>query len=288
MEKCRGGPFNGKLVWPYVLKSLVWQTEPLGDSLIQPLTVILQRTKAWILFIYIKWRKQKKWGGKWGFSFINMIFIRNVLHMVIRQEDGVLHVASGLKLQWQFSPWITSHRFQLPLRWYARVRLIRYTFMFPATKHLVSQRDAHLLLETIRPTAALAKHLPPVLTAAAAQRWCFWQSQASRTYADRQHACRGSCGEIGMGSYFFPVASWQRYYWHRAAGTLMTVILPSPAQAKRPLYNKGAVIWWSPAGTNGISVTWAIISTVWPCSRHQVPICPAVYIGWQISSIDII
>lgn len=88
------------------------------------------------------------------FVLLITVFVRNLLHMDIRLEDMVLHKTSGLKQQWQFSPWITSHRFQLPLRWYARVRLIRHTFMSSATKHLASQRDAHLLLRTIRPPAA--------------------------------------------------------------------------------------------------------------------------------------
>lgn len=103
-----------------------------------------------------------------GFCFINTGFMRNMLHMDIRQGAVVLQRTSGLKLQWQFPPRITSHRFQLPLRWYASVPLIRYTFMFSATKHLVSQRDAHLSVwETTGPLAAWRNasraSSPPVL-----------------------------------------------------------------------------------------------------------------------------
>lgn len=108
-----------------------------------------------------------------GFCFINTGFMRNMLHMDIRQGAVVLQITSGLKLQWQFPPRITSHRFQLPLRWYASVPLIRYTFMFSATKHLVSQRDAHLSVwETTRPLAAWRN----ASRASSPQLLVFWQS----------------------------------------------------------------------------------------------------------------
>lgn len=44
------------------------------------------------------------------------------------------------------------------------------------------------------------------------------------------------------------------------------------AEAKKPLYEGKAVIWSRPAGTNGVSVTWATISTI----------CPAAGVGFPV------
>lgn len=114
--------------------------------------------------------------------------------MDIRLEDMVLHKTSGLKQQWQFSPWITSHRFQLPLRWYARVRLIRHTFMSSATKHLASQRDAHLLLRTIRPPTAWRN------VSWASSPWPLLATECLVVDVDCQCTRRGSYGDGEGGS----------------------------------------------------------------------------------------
>lgn len=130
--------------------------------------------------------------------------------MDIRLEDMVLHKTSGLKQQWQFSPWITSHRFQLPLRWYARVCLIRHTFMSSATKHLASQRDAHLLLRTIRPPTAWRN------VSWASSPWPLLATECLVVDVDRQctRKLRGRGGRVGVIS-----PSVESYYQHTAAAS---------------------------------------------------------------------
>lgn len=207
--------------------------------------------------------------------------------MDIRLEDMVLHITSGLKQQWQFSPWIMSHRFQLPLRWYACVRLIRYTFMSSATKHLASQRDAHLLLRTIRPLAAWrnvswASSPRPLLS-----------TSCSVVDVDCQCTHRGSYGNGGGSS----LCHHDSYYEHTVAASLndcdsslSELRCGGTAEAKKPLYKKEAVIWSCPVGTNGVSVTWTIIFTVCPAAGVSFPFVHLVYIRWhlQISGAAIV
>lgn len=181
--------------------------------------------------------------------------------MDIRLEDMVLHKSSGLKQQWQFSPWITSHRFQLPLRWYARARLIRHTLMSSATKHLASQRDAHLLLRATRPPAAWPKvsrgSSPRPLT----RHWMSYRGRGPSTHPAGEVV---GTGRVGSGS---SLRRGDSYYQHTAAASCDDWDPSSlRAEARKPLYQKEAVIWSCPLGTNGASVTWTLILTVNPAA----------------------
>lgn len=211
-----------------------------------------------------------------------------MLHMDIRLENMVLHITSGLKQQWQFSPWIMSHRFQLPLHWYACVRLIRYTFMSSATKHLASQRDAHLLLRTIRPLAAWrnvswASSLRPLLS-----------TSCSVVDVDCQCTHRGSYGNGGGRVIFMP--SWQLLRTHRCSKPRWLWFFPLRAEVRRRGRGEEAII--QERGSNLVMSCgdkWRISHLnhnlhCLPCSRRQFPICPVVYIRWhlQISGAAIV
>lgn len=220
-----------------------------------------------------------------GFCFIRISFVSNVLHMDIRREDRVLHITSGLKPQWQFSPWITSHRFQLPLRWYARVRLIRYTFMSSATKHLASQRCSSVA-EHDQATGSLAKCLLSILTTAAARHLMFCGGRGVSRHPQGKLWPWG--GDRSF--FFFSLVSWQLLLTLRCSKPRWLRFLPLWAEARRRGRGKEAIIQERRSNlVMSCGDKWRISHLnhnldCLPRSRHPFPICPADF--WCCYRLD--